>query len=169
MKPLTPKKAAQIIDFLTIETSQILENSGAFLVKLADELENINAHSEWTVLQALRYGTEEDIRESREILHGHLLAGELTPELSRRRHALNRKLSGITTETEAEKLIPPAIAMVTVPASLIPLVKHAVTALNESVALGLWASQHGNTSHNAGIWHSTERELREILNTISPQ
>ena len=55
--------------------------------------ENINAHSENVVLQAKRYGNDEQIKEAITLLDEHLKTGYLTDDLHARRKLLNAELA----------------------------------------------------------------------------
>jgi hypothetical protein len=98
------------LDVATLSASTVRNMSARKFNSISSHLEDWNQHSENTVFLALRVGTDADIDEARAIFADHERAGELTPDLSRRRHHLLKKLSGIPEETEAEKLIPPASA-----------------------------------------------------------
>ena len=55
-------------------------------------LESINYHAEYIVLQAKRYGTDEQIAVANELLAMQLKAGYLKDEINARRKALSAEL-----------------------------------------------------------------------------
>lgn len=124
-------------------------------------MEDWNWHSENCVLLACQVGTSEDIAEAKAILKGHRAGGFLSPENSRRRHALYSKLSAVTIETPEEKLIPPAVATVIVPRDL--LEKLAIIALN------LATVGHPITPEMIGAAQKTYRSIADqTLQILTP-
>jgi hypothetical protein len=118
------------LDFLTLEPETVRAIPSPRFLKMSDILEDWNHHTENTVFLALRAGTENDIREAREILVGHHYAKELTPELSRRRHALLSKLSGL--DIDPQPLPPPAPVTVTIPLDLLQRLTSACLGLGSA-------------------------------------
>lgn len=107
MKKLSPKQAAETIDFFTIDPEVLLQESGEFLIKLQDHLEDWNCHSENAVVQAIRYGKPDDILEARAILRAHRAAGHLSHELEQRRHALLNRITFPETITPPDEITVP--------------------------------------------------------------